>query len=254
MSRFVSVIFLSLCAFISSVTLSTASPLVQTRSSAPRISSAQLGTGATPEYKIIGEASSFSQDIPEIVAVGFVDGVNTGSVLKGLWIAEDTGDVASPNYQIAAKELKLSGGGEPFTVSLSKPNNGWPTGTYRVELYIDGTLAKVLPFTITGKAAAVTEPQASKEESILGLWKGEMGQVEFRKDGALIFNGQPYRYAIQGDTLLVSSDEGSMSIPFQLNGDTLTAVVEGSKTTFKRSGSNQATPPGADAGGGNPPN
>jgi hypothetical protein len=249
MSRvLIRVIFLSLCVFILNVTIASASPVAQTQSSAARISGVQLGAGATPEHKIIGEANSFNSDTPEIVAVGFVEGGQTGSILKGVWVAEDSGDAAPPNQQIAQTDLKLSGGREPFTVSLSKPNKGWPVGTYRVELYIDGTLAKALPFAVTGAASSETAVQSPQSgNSILGVWSGEMGQVEFRNDGTLIYNDQTYKYSVQGDTMLLGYGGGSISVPYGITGDTLTAVVQGSRMTFTRVRSNQTA---SDAGAG----
>jgi uncharacterized membrane protein len=35
--------------------------------------------------------------------------------------------------------------------ALNKPNTGFPVGKYRVELYLGGTLAKTLPFTVKAK-------------------------------------------------------------------------------------------------------
>ncbi len=51
----------------------------------------------------------------------------------GVWIAEDVGDTAPPNFQIDAAELPLPG---PMTgtFSLSRPDNGWPLGQYRLEV------------------------------------------------------------------------------------------------------------------------
>jgi hypothetical protein len=34
------------------------------------------------------------------------------------------------------------------TFSMSRPDNGWPAGMYRAELYIAGTLAMKIPFKV----------------------------------------------------------------------------------------------------------
>jgi hypothetical protein len=115
-----------------------------------RITSAVLGTDRVDKpngYEIVGKATEFRPDTPKIVCVFTVDGAGIGMVVKGVWIAEDVGPVAPPNYKIAERSLRL-----PFlnsgSLTLTKPNNGWPVGSYRLEIYLGDTLAKTLKFTV----------------------------------------------------------------------------------------------------------
>ncbi len=64
---------------------------------------------------------------------------------KSVWIAEDVGDAAPPNYQLAAKSTSGVNEGKFY---ITSPSNGWPIGKYRLEIYIGDTLAKQIPFSI----------------------------------------------------------------------------------------------------------
>ena len=74
-------------------------------------------------------------------------GASIGTSVKSVWIAEDVGNKAPPNYKIDEKTLAL-----PFSntgsFTLSEPNNRWPVGSYRLEIYIGSTLANTLKFTV----------------------------------------------------------------------------------------------------------
>jgi hypothetical protein len=68
------------------------------------------------------------------------------NLYKGTWIAEKVAG-AKPNYVIASAEARL--GTEPVVVfSLDRPNNGWPAGTYRLEIRADNKLVHTERFLI----------------------------------------------------------------------------------------------------------
>jgi hypothetical protein len=68
------------------------------------------------------------------------------SLYRGTWIAEKVEGVKA-NYVIASAEARL--GSEPVVVfSLDKPNNGWPIGTYRLEIRADNKLVHTERFLI----------------------------------------------------------------------------------------------------------
>ncbi len=67
-------------------------------------------------------------------------GLGPRAKIRVVWIAEDVGDVAPPNYEIDdASTIANDDARGRFT--LSKPMNGWTSGRYRVEVYLDGALA-----------------------------------------------------------------------------------------------------------------
>jgi hypothetical protein len=132
-------------ALVCIATVSLISPMLV---AAPaRITQAQMGTGKTDNYEIVNPRTSFTPSTPAIFCVWRADGVKLGSPMRGVWIAEDVGKVAPPNYKIdeaAAKALLANQG----YFSLSKPNNGFPVGKYRLEIYMGNDLLKTVPFTV----------------------------------------------------------------------------------------------------------
>jgi len=116
----------------------------------PRITKAVLGTGVTDQYEIVNATSEFPPDAPAVHCAWKAEGVVAGTHFRGVFIAEDVGKVAPPNYKIdeATVNLDRNGAGS-FT--LSKPNNGFPIGKYRLDIYIGEDLAKTLRFAIKAK-------------------------------------------------------------------------------------------------------
>ena len=116
----------------------------------PRVTDAVLGQDRKDlptAYEIVGPTTEFRPDAPKVVCVFKVEGASVGTAVKSVWIAEDVGRKAPPNYKIDERTLAL-----PFintgSFSLSKPTNGWPVGSYRLEIYIGSTLAKTVKFTV----------------------------------------------------------------------------------------------------------
>ncbi len=73
--------------------------------------------------------------------------VPAGAKVRADWIAEKT-QVAPPNYRIDQTELTGGATMNQVTYSLSKPDAGWPTGKYRVDLFINGRAAGSVPFSV----------------------------------------------------------------------------------------------------------
>ena len=62
-------------------------------------------------------------------------GAQKGDKLRGVWIADDVGDVVPTNTQIDEATLTLEGDTDSGEFSLSKPAKGWPAGKYHVDIY-----------------------------------------------------------------------------------------------------------------------
>jgi hypothetical protein len=116
----------------------------------PRITKAVLGTGVTDQYEIVNPANEFPPDTPKIYCAWRAEGVAGATPFRGVFIAEDVGSVAPPNYKIDEATVSLTGDGSG-SFSLSKPDKNFPVGKYRLEIYIGGDLAKTVPFTIKAK-------------------------------------------------------------------------------------------------------
>ena len=95
-----------------------------------------------------GITDAFTSQTPRIHAVAVLDGVAAGTVLIGTWVAIDA--IETPNYVIDSAVVHVDQGGQVRAhFTISRPNSGWPTGNYRLDFMIDGTLATSAPFTIT---------------------------------------------------------------------------------------------------------
>jgi hypothetical protein len=91
--------------------------------------------------------SNFPIDTPVIyVSADLVDIAST-SKLTFSWISVDSHGVAPANYTIDKVDLAV-GSNNQADSQISKPTAGWPAGTYRVDLAIDGTVATSVPFSI----------------------------------------------------------------------------------------------------------
>ena len=93
-------------------------------------------------------ATTFTPDLKKIVCRWQGDALNKGDKIRCVWIAEDVGEVAPPNYKLDETDTTADGPEAFGTFTLSRPTKGWPPGKYRVELYAGDQLADVLKFTI----------------------------------------------------------------------------------------------------------
>jgi hypothetical protein len=72
-----------------------------------------------------------------------------GARLRAVWIAENVGDVAPPNYKIDEASAVVTSSDEHGKFTLSRPDDGWAPGSYRVEFYLDDALVDTVKLTIT---------------------------------------------------------------------------------------------------------
>ena len=106
--------------------------------------------------------TTFAADVPKLYAFFRTKGTESGDKLRGVWIAEDVGEAAPENTKIDESTVTADQDDFYGAFSLSKPNKGWPVGTYRVEIYEGGELATTVRFNISAKKRDSAE---SKEES-----------------------------------------------------------------------------------------
>ncbi len=97
--------------------------------------------------------STFATNTPMIYLVCDSDNVKKSQAIKAVWIAADTNNAAPANYKIDEKSTQVPDdltSAQTYTAkfSLSKPTNGWPAGTYHVDLYVDDALNQSVPFSV----------------------------------------------------------------------------------------------------------
>jgi len=114
-----------------------------TITTAPKKLSVILAKDATGEM-----TTKFNLDAPKLYARWQASDLAKGTKLRAVWIAEDVGDVAPPNYKVDEASVVAPKPPSSGVFTLSRPNAGWPIGSYRVEIYADDTLIETLKFTI----------------------------------------------------------------------------------------------------------
>ena len=92
--------------------------------------------------------TTFATDVPKLYAFFKTKGTEKGEKLRAVWIAEDVGEAAPANTKIDESTLTADQDDFYGAFSLSKPNKGWPAGSYRFEIYDGGELATTVKFTI----------------------------------------------------------------------------------------------------------
>jgi len=92
--------------------------------------------------------TTFSSDIPQIYARWKGHRLRKGAKVRVDWIAENIGDDASTDY--GADEASTIGDGPTAhgTFTLSRPDDGWAFGDYRVEFYVDDVLVDTVKLKI----------------------------------------------------------------------------------------------------------
>jgi hypothetical protein len=70
------------------------------------------------------------------------------SKVRAVWIAEDVGEIAPPNYKIDDAVATVSAPDARGMFTLSRPEDGWAPGSYRVEFYLDETLIETVKLKI----------------------------------------------------------------------------------------------------------
>ena len=146
-----------------------------------RITTLVLGSDITEDLRIVSPTTVFDPDTPKVVCVWKAEGVTPGTRVRSVWIAEDTGGMAPPNFKIDEASSIASTSAKSFdkggSFNLSRPTHGWPIGRYRVDIYLDQQLAKTARFTIQTKPGAPPPgPRILKAE--LGTDRSEDGQLE----------------------------------------------------------------------------
>ncbi|QKD01023.1 hypothetical protein EB235_05530 [Mesorhizobium loti R88b] len=91
--------------------------------------------------------NAFPADTPVIYLSADLVDIPATSTITFSWVSIDSHGVAPANYTIDKVDLHV-GENTQADSQLSKPTAGWPVGTYRVDLIIDGTVSDSAPFTI----------------------------------------------------------------------------------------------------------
>jgi hypothetical protein len=110
------------------------------------------------------KTTTFGVDAPTVYAHFKTEGSAKGDKLRSVWIAEDVGDVAPAGTKIDEASVTVDGDDFEGKFSLSKPNNGWPVGKYRVDIYAGDDVVTSLKFTISKDEKSEAGEEKSSED------------------------------------------------------------------------------------------
>ena len=117
-------------------------------STTPSLSQATTCTSVNPQTgEPVEPTTSFAPDTPQIFGSAKLSNAPTGTEVSSEWIyvqGEATGVV---NYLIDTWATSTEGTGY-ISFSITQPGTGWPTGDYKLVLYLDGEEAATVSFKV----------------------------------------------------------------------------------------------------------
>lgn len=92
---------------------------------------------------------TFAADTAKLfVSADLTDEVKSNAKISVAWIAVDTGGAAPANYKIDESNFDVGMIDNHIDASLSKPEQGWPVGVYKVILSVNDEPLESVDFSI----------------------------------------------------------------------------------------------------------
>jgi hypothetical protein len=126
------------------VTVASLTLLLPAHADAPRGSFNSAHT--SDDRDSLAEKVVFTPETSKVYVAYNLSDVTPGSKIRIVWTAEKAEGVIE-NFKMGQLETTATSRIDGL-FSYSKPTKGWPTGTYRVDLFIDGRLGKTLHFKV----------------------------------------------------------------------------------------------------------
>ena len=112
-------------------------------------SAASTKLTVTVSKEAAGQATAqFGPDTEKIYARWQGHDLRPEAKIRVVWIAENIGDDAPPDYTIDDANTVASASQAHGTFTLSRPDEGWVPGDYRVEFYLDDALVQAVKLKI----------------------------------------------------------------------------------------------------------
>jgi hypothetical protein len=123
------------------------------------------------------------------------------------------------NFKLSGNTLTLSGGDLDSPVSFSK-NGSSSTPTTKSNFSTSNTKA--------------LEEKSSKADKLIGKWTTEGADIEFKPNGKGIYNGNPFTYTVNGNTLTSTDNNGTNTFFFMFLGESLSMNGAGINVVLTR--------------------
>jgi hypothetical protein len=99
---------------------------------------------------------------------------------------------------------------------------------------VSGSRFALVAAIVTAALGCPSSGAAQTPSPLVGRWQSPDSVVQINADGTLSIDGTGYRYTVQGRVLTLVGYDGSVAIPFQLTGDTLSVLLNGQPVTLQR--------------------
>lgn len=123
------------------------------RQSSGRIIKAEMGSklnDATNELEV-NPTNEFATATPLIICRWQAEGIKAATVVKGVWIAEDTGGAMEKDAKLSESKRNLPPVASMTAIFKLATDSPWPVGKYRLDLYLGDDLSKSVSFLIKEK-------------------------------------------------------------------------------------------------------
>jgi len=137
--------------------------------STAHLTDAKSCTGVDGNKNPVGITQTFTTNTPEIYIWFSWANAPDGTGVKAVWIYE-TQSATITEYPLTLNEINGKG-----TFSLTKPDAGWPSGDYRVDIYLDNEVSKSVSFKVDESTA---DKEVVKEEPVSGETSGDKTTTE----------------------------------------------------------------------------
>jgi hypothetical protein len=96
-----------------------------------------------------GMKTEFKSNVENIYVRWHGHGLPEGAHVRVVWIAEDVGDLADPNFVVDETESIAPTPDASARFTLGRPPDGWAEGQYRLEFYVNEELEETIKVTIS---------------------------------------------------------------------------------------------------------
>ena len=125
-----------------------ANPFSGSTTASPTLTQATMALGVDSEARPVNPTSTFAQDTPEIFCSVLISNVTQPVDILSEWYYVEGELEGAENTLIDSVPLSVPVD-QYLQFSLTIPDNGWPVGTYKLVLYMDGVETMSVPFSVT---------------------------------------------------------------------------------------------------------
>jgi len=157
---------LLLAALVSAMPLAGCSGEVSYTSA--KLSEAAMCLGVDGDAKPVNPTSAFAVNTPEIFCSVKLSNAPADTEIGSEWVYV-RGELSGYDNTVIDTLVLPADGTQYLQFSLPRPDGGWPTGEYKLKLYIDGKEKVSLPFTVSKTAAGSGKASLSQATMCLGV-------------------------------------------------------------------------------------